>query len=178
MTATANVILGLGANLGDRLAALQRGIDLICRDPAVEPIAVSSVYESHPVGGPEQPDFFNAALNIRTSLEPVEVLALGQLAEIDLARERSIRWGPRTLDVDLINYGDVVSERQSLILPHPHAAQRAFVLLPVAEIAPTAVFAGMSESVTQLRDSLDAAARQGVWVRADLRLHCPDGPTL
>jgi len=173
-----DVTLGFGANLGDRLASLQQRIDIVCRDPAVEPIAVSSVYETDPVGGPEQPDFLNAVLRIRTTLDPIEVLALAQLAEVELARERSIRWGPRTLDVDIINYGDVTSDREALTLPHPRATQRAFVLLPLAEVAPDAILAGMAEPVAVLLDRVDPEDRHGVRVRTDLRLQCPMGPTL
>jgi 2-amino-4-hydroxy-6-hydroxymethyldihydropteridine diphosphokinase len=173
-----DVVLSLGANLGDRFEALTRGIDIVCRDPAVEPVAVSAVYETDPVGGPEQPDYLNAVLRISTTLEPIEVLALAQLAELELARERSIRWGPRTLDVDVINYGDVTSSRETLILPHPRAAQRAFVLLPLADVAPDVILAGQKESVMELLARLDPADRHGVRVRTDLRLQTPDGPTL
>lgn len=173
-----DVVLGLGANLGDRLEALALGIDIVCRDPAVELVAISAVYETEPVGGPEQPDFLNAVLRISTTLEPIEVLALAQLAELELARERSTRWGPRTLDVDVINYGEVTSNHEALTLPHPRAAQRAFVLLPLAEVAPDVILAGMSETVAVLVDRLDPADRQGVRVRTDLRLQSLEGPTL
>ena len=128
--ATVDVALSLGANLGDRLAALQRAIDVVTQDPAVEAVAVSAVYETDPVGGPEQPDYLNAVLKVRTSSGPDRGLALAHLAEQDLHRTREVRWGARTLDVDVINYGDVVSDDPVLTLPHPRAVERAFVLVP------------------------------------------------
>jgi len=172
------VALGMGANLGDRLAALQRGIDVVCRDIAVQPIAVSPVYDSDPVGGPEQPDFLNAVLLIRTTLAPLEVLALGQLGERELARERSIRWGPRTLDIDVLSYGSVISDDKILTLPHPRAAERAFVLVPLNDVAPDLTLAGMSEPISRLVDLLSDRDRREVRVRTDLRLQLEDGSAL
>lgn len=165
------VVLGLGANLGDRLAALQAAVDLISADPAVDPVAVSSVYETDPVGGPEQPDYLNAVLLVRTTLVPVEVLALGALAEQELQRVREVRWGARTLDVDVINYGDVFSDDPVLTLPHPRAAQRVFVLVPLCEVVPELQLAGSTESVTALLARCSADDIDGVRKRPDLALH-------
>lgn len=164
------VALGLGANLGDRLAALQRGVDVICRDPAVAPIAVSAVYETDPVGGPEQPDYLNAVLLISTTLAPVEVLALSHLAEQELHRTREVRWGARTLDVDVINYGDIVSGDPLLTLPHPRAAERAFVLVPLVDVDPTLALAGAARSCGQLLAELPQEDIDGVRRRDDVRL--------
>lgn len=169
------VALGLGANLGDRLAALQRGIDVIRRDPAVTPIAISAVYETDPVGGPEQPDYLNAVLLIRTSLVPVEVLALAQLAEQELHRTREVRWGARTLDVDVINYGDFVSSDPALTLPHPRAAERAFVLVPLLDADAGARLAGIAEPAQQLLAQLSQEDIDGVRRRSDLKLKLDPG---
>ncbi len=176
--ATVEVILGLGANLGDRLSALQQGVDIISRDPAVRAVAVASVFDTDPVGGPEQPDYLNSALRITTTLSPAEVLGLAQEAEVELARERSVRWGPRTLDVDVINYGSFVSADPDLTLPHPRARERGFVLVPAAQIAPDVVLAGTGKSVAELLAELDPIDRRGVRLRADLPLQLPSTPTL
>jgi len=167
---TVDVALSLGANLGDRLAALQRAIDVITQDPAVEAVAVSAVYETDPVGGPEHPDYLNAVLTVRTSLVPIEVLALAHLAEQDLHRTREVRWGARTLDVDVINYGDVVSDDPVLTLPHPRAVERAFVLVPLLDADPQATLAGTATPVPDLLAALPLEDAAGVRKREDLIL--------
>ena len=139
---------------------------------------MSPVYDSDPVGGPEQPDFLNAVLLIRTTLAPLEVLALGQVGERELARERSIRWGPRTLDVDVLSYGSVISDDTILTLPPPRAAERAFVLVPLNDVAPDLTLAGMSVPISRLVDLLSDRDRREVRVRTDLRLQLADGSAL
>lgn len=173
------VALGLGANLGNRHGALQSGIDVFARDPAVELVAVSSVYATDPIGGPEQPEFLNAVLLIETMMAPSEVLALAHLAEAELARVRDVRWGPRTLDVDIINYGSEQRDDPALTLPHPRAVERAFVLIPLAEVAPGLELAGHQVSASQMCDQLTPAERDGVRRLTDLTLALPEsGPTL
>lgn len=175
MTATTDdrpvlAVLGLGANLGDRMAALQHAIDLVCADPAVTPVGVSAVFETDPVGGPTQPDYLNAVLLVRTTLVPVEVLALAHLAEQDLQRVRDVRWGARTLDVDVITYGDVTSADPVLTLPHPRAAIRAFVLVPLSDVAPDLQLAGQTMTAVQLLEKCSADDIAGVRRRSDLQL--------
>lgn len=165
-----SVAFGLGANLGDRLGALQRAIDIISQDPAVTPTAVSAVFETDPVGGPEQPDYLNAVLLVRTTLVPLEVLALAHLAEHDLHRTRETRWGARTLDVDIVSYGETTSDDPALTLPHPRAAQRAFVLVPLHSADPAATLAGIATPVAQLIEQLPPADVAGVRLRDDLQL--------
>ncbi|MGB3673460.1 MAG: 2-amino-4-hydroxy-6-hydroxymethyldihydropteridine diphosphokinase [Candidatus Nanopelagicales bacterium] len=167
------VALGLGANLGDRLAALQRGIDVLCADPAVHAIAVSSVYETDPVGGPEQPDYLNAVLLVSTTLVPIEVLALAGIAEQELERVRDVRWGARTLDVDVLTYGEVVSDDPVLTLPHPRAAQRAFVLVPLSDVEPDLRLPGGTETVSDLLAKCPPEDVVGVRPRRDLELVVP-----
>ncbi|MFA7267653.1 MAG: 2-amino-4-hydroxy-6-hydroxymethyldihydropteridine diphosphokinase [Candidatus Nanopelagicales bacterium] len=168
--APAIVALGLGANLGDRLAALQRGIDVVCADPAVEPIAVSAVYETDPVGGPEQPEYLNAVLLISTTLVPIEVLALAGIAEQELQRVRDVRWGARTLDVDVLTYGEVVSDDPVLTLPHPRAAQRAFVLVPLCDVDPELTLPGGTATAAELLAQCPAENVAGVRQRSDFAL--------
>jgi 2-amino-4-hydroxy-6-hydroxymethyldihydropteridine diphosphokinase len=136
------VIIALGSNLGDRLDIVQAGVDAITKLPGVEVMGVSPVYETAPVGGPEQPDYLNAVLAARTTLPPPELL--DRLHEIEAAagRAREVRWGARTLDLDIIAYGQVRSDEPELTLPHPRAAERAFVLAPWHDLDPSAVLPG------------------------------------
>jgi len=135
------VVLALGSNLGDRLANLQRAVNLLCGD-GLRCTAVSGVYETAPVGGPPQDDYLNAVLLGRSGLPAGEILQLAQAAEAELHRVRAERWGPRTLDVDVIAYGDEISPDARLTLPHPRAHERAFVLVPWLEADPEAVLPG------------------------------------
>jgi len=136
-------VLSLGSNLGNRLGSLQSAIDSIRSHHAIRVVAVSSVYETAPVGGPDQPPYLNAVVNIETSLAPNELLDVACEVEESQGRVRRERWGPRTLDVDLIVVGDEVSDDAALTLPHPRAHERAFVLIPWNEIDPDALIPGV-----------------------------------
>jgi 2-amino-4-hydroxy-6-hydroxymethyldihydropteridine diphosphokinase len=144
------VVLALGSNLGDRLDHLRQGIRLLCGDGALGCVAVSGVYETDPVGGPPQDDFLNAVLLADTALPGLEILRRAQAAEAALARVRVERWGPRTLDVDVITCGGEISADPVLTLPHPRARERAFVLVPWLEIAPDAVLPGQGRAADLL----------------------------
>ncbi|HET8654199.1 MAG TPA: 2-amino-4-hydroxy-6-hydroxymethyldihydropteridine diphosphokinase [Longimicrobiaceae bacterium] len=133
-TTGAPILLGLGANLGDPIAQLCEGMARL-RD-SVEMTAVSAVYRTEPVGYAEQPEFFNLVCAGRTLLSPEDLLAEARRIESALGRERPFRGAPRTLDVDLLAYGDLVLETGELVLPHPRLHERAFVLVPLDEIAP------------------------------------------
>ncbi|HWB66637.1 MAG TPA: 2-amino-4-hydroxy-6-hydroxymethyldihydropteridine diphosphokinase [Mycobacteriales bacterium] len=143
-------VLSLGANLGDRLANLQRGLAVVAMHVPVS--AVSAVYETAPIGGEEQPAYLNAVARVDSD-DPQQVFAAAQAAEVSQARLRSRRWGPRTLDVDVIAVDAIVSSDPRLTLPHPRAAQRAFVLLPWLDIDRNAQFPG-GGSVAALADRL------------------------
>jgi len=136
------VVLALGSNLGDRLANLQAAVDALCGPGGLGFVAVSPVYETAPVGGPGQPDFLNAVLLASTALPARAVLDRAHAAEAARRRVRGVAGGPRTLDVDIISYDDVVSEDPGLTLPHPRAHQRAFVLVPWHDVEPAARLAG------------------------------------
>jgi 2-amino-4-hydroxy-6-hydroxymethyldihydropteridine diphosphokinase len=160
------VAFGLGANLGDRVAALQGAVDSLA--PHLSFPRVSAVYETAPVGGPEQPDYANAVL-VGDSDEPAGVLlARAHDAEALWLRTREVRWGPRTLDVDILAVGDEVSDDRGLLLPHPRAHERAFVLVPWAEVDPDAVIPGVGR-VGDLASRLDLEA-DGVRRRDDVAL--------
>ena len=128
--------LGLGSNLGDRLDHLQRAVDLLDADDRSRVDAVSSVYETAPVGGPEQGPYLNIAVRLATRRPPRRLLELCQQTEAALGRVRTVRWGPRTVDVDILLYEDLVVRRADLQIPHPRLSERAFALIPLVEVAP------------------------------------------
>ncbi len=133
---TVRVAIGLGSNLGDRRTHLD---DAIAALSAVgEVVAVSAYYETAPIGGPEQGDFLNAVAVIETGLDAAEVLDVLLAVERDHGRVRRRRWGPRTLDLDLLLYGEEVVEAPGLTVPHPRMTERRFVLEPLIEVWPDA----------------------------------------
>lgn len=134
--------LALGSNLGDRAATLQGAVTALDGMPGIDVLAVSRVFETDPVGGPEQDCFLNAVVLVRTSLDPVGVLDAAQEVEEEFARVRDVRWGPRTLDVDVLAVGDLRLDTERLTLPHPRAHERAFVLVPWADADPQARIPG------------------------------------
>jgi dihydroneopterin aldolase / 2-amino-4-hydroxy-6-hydroxymethyldihydropteridine diphosphokinase len=163
--ATVPVVLALGANLGDPVAALSRAVDLLAEAVGLEVEAVSPLARTEPVGGPEQPAYLNAVVLARTVLTPQSVLALAHDVEQAAGRERLVRWGPRTLDVDLIQYGarpdTALSADPELTLPHPRAHERAFVLWPWAQADPPAVLVladGTEAGVAELAAAADDRA--------------------
>jgi 2-amino-4-hydroxy-6-hydroxymethyldihydropteridine diphosphokinase len=163
------VVLALGSNLGDRLANLQGGVDALCARPGLSGVQVSPVYETAPVGGPPQPEYLNAVLVAATSLSARAVLDRCQEAENALGRIRAERWGPRTLDVDVIVYGTEVSDDPELTLPHPRAHERAFVLAPWHDVDPGAVIPGRG----RVADLLAAVGAADVRLCPDARLRGP-----
>ena len=130
------VYLGLGSNLGDRLRYLELAVERIARLPVTKIIKWSSVYESEPVGCLTQDNFLNMAVRVSTKLTPEEFLQKSQKIENSLYRARTIRWGPRTIDIDLLFWGQLVLRTDTLQIPHPEVDKRNFVLLPLAELAP------------------------------------------
>ncbi|MFN4183448.1 MAG: 2-amino-4-hydroxy-6-hydroxymethyldihydropteridine diphosphokinase [Hyphomonas sp.] len=138
----AEAALGLGSNLGDRQAHLAGALIALEHWEGVTVSAVSSLWETPPWGIEEQPHFLNACVLIETSLSPMDLLEACLTIEREHGRERSLRWGPRTLDMDVLYYDDVEMAGERLILPHPRMLLRSFVLAPLAEIAPDKVIAG------------------------------------
>ncbi len=127
--------LGLGSNLGDRRAHLARAVEML-----PDLVAVSSVYETEPVGGPPgQGRFLNLVVELDTELGPRQLLELAHRLEDGAGRRRGVRWGPRTLDVDVLLVGDEVVEEEDLVVPHPRLWTRRFVVEPLAELAPELV---------------------------------------
>ena len=144
--------LALGSNLGDRLAYLQHAVDAL----GAQVVAISRVYETAPVGGPEQGAYLNAVVAIETDLDAHSLLRLAQRIENDAERVRAERWGPRTLDVDLLLYDDIELDDPDLTIPHPRMWERGFVLAPLRDVAPylvdaSASWKGVRESPVALR---------------------------
>ena len=149
--------LGLGSNLGDRAAHLQFAVDGLSAE-AGSLAGISPVYETEPVGGPEQPDYLNAVVAIDTDLPARRLLEIGQELEAAAGRDRAgERWGPRPLDIDILRVGNEQIDEPDLVVPHPRLHQRAFVLAPLADlapdliVAPTAGWQGVRRTSLQLR---------------------------
>jgi 2-amino-4-hydroxy-6-hydroxymethyldihydropteridine diphosphokinase len=152
------VVLALGSNLGDRLENLQGALDALFDAPGLGFRAVSPVYETRPVGGPEQPSYLNAVISVDTALPARTILDRAHGVEEAFQRAREVRWGPRTLDVDLIVVDGEISDDPGLTLPHPRAHERAFVLAPWHDIEPDAEIPGRG----RVADLLGAVGLDGV----------------
>lgn len=148
-------LIAVGSNLGDRLANVIAGVAGLASDDGVEILAVSKLYETAPVGGPDdQGAFYNAALLIDSTLPAAELLALLHRIEADRERRRIVRWGPRTLDLDLLVYGDLVSDDPALQVPHPRQHLRRFVLVPVCDVAPELIHPRLGRTMADLLGEL------------------------
>lgn len=144
------VFLGLGSNMGDRRANLKAALRFISSHPCITLLKISSFYETAPVGYTDQPDFLNAVAQVKTGLTPCELLGFLQRIENRLKRVRTVRWGPRTIDLDILLFDEEVIEEKDLVIPHPRMAERLFVLEPLAEIAPGAVHPVSGKTAEQL----------------------------
>ncbi len=162
MTGAVRAYLALGSNLGDRRRMLASAVALLADDD-LRVVRRSRVYETPPWGKPDQPAFLNQVIEVETSLDPEALLGRCHRVEDRLGRVRSARWGPRTIDIDILLYADVVVRRPDLVIPHAEMRRRAFVLVPLAEIAP-GVRLPTGETVETLLAQLpdrDAARVQG-----------------
>lgn len=146
--------IAIGSNLGDREALIARSIERLEAVSGVRVRRCSSVIETEPVG-PPQPKYLNAVCCVETSLGPEELMAVLHRIEAELGRERTVRWGPRTIDLDLLFYDDRVVTEGALRIPHPRAAERRFVLEPLAEIAPDLVHPELKKTVSELLAELE-----------------------
>jgi 2-amino-4-hydroxy-6-hydroxymethyldihydropteridine diphosphokinase len=155
----AEALIALGGNVGDVRATLEQAIAALCDGHAVRLVARSSDYKTPPWGVEDQPPFVNCAIAAATELAPLELLRRAQEVErrFGRARAREQRWGPRTLDIDLIAYDDVALDTPELTLPHPRLFERAFVLAPLSEIAAQRRIAG-----TRIADALSRLDQQGI----------------
>lgn len=126
--------IGLGSNMGDRRNYLHTAVTLLQEHPEIRLERTSSIYETAPVGYTEQPNFLNMAIAVQTTLQPEHLLQVMLDAERKLGRVRDVRWGPRTVDLDLLLYGNASINSEQLELPHPRMWERAFVLIPLREV--------------------------------------------
>ncbi|MFF4789983.1 MULTISPECIES: 2-amino-4-hydroxy-6-hydroxymethyldihydropteridine diphosphokinase [unclassified Streptomyces] len=165
-------VISIGSNLGNRLETLQGAVDALEDTPGVRVKAVSPVYETEPwgVAPGSQPSYLNAVVILKTTLPPSSLLERAHAVEEAFSRVRDERWGPRTLDVDIVAYAETVSDDPLLTLPHPRAHERAFVLAPWYDVDPAAQLPGRGA----VADLLTALTREGVEPRADLELRLPE----
>ena len=146
------VYLSLGSNMGNRQENLNRALDFLSQRLRVE--QVSSVYDTEPVGNPDQPHFLNVVCQVSTGLEPVALLTLMKGIETKLGRSPHTSNLPRPLDIDILFYGDQVIDTPKLVIPHPRLTERAFVLIPLAEIVPNLVHSVNGKTVKELMESV------------------------
>lgn len=136
--------LGLGSNMGNREAYLRQAVTLLSQQAEIEVECVSSIYESEPVGFTDQAAFLNAVVQVRTTLAALDLLDSCLRVEAQLGRTRDIRWGPRTIDVDILLYGQQFISLSRLTVPHPRLQERLFALIPLQELAPGLAWHGQS----------------------------------
>jgi 2-amino-4-hydroxy-6-hydroxymethyldihydropteridine diphosphokinase len=147
--------VGLGSNLGDREAQIRLALDALRQVAETRVVRVSSIYDTEPVGEPNQPNFLNAVALIDTQLSARQLLWNLQLIERRLGRVRTQRWGPRSIDLDLLLFGDLVLDEPDLKIPHPELTRRGFVLVPLVELDPLLVHPESGETLLQILSRLD-----------------------
>ncbi len=148
------IYIGIGANLGNREKTLQDAAGILDAKPEIAVVAASAVYETAPIGVIDQPYFLNAVLQVHTSLSARSLLNCLLAIERGFGRVRQTRWGPRTLDLDILFYGDTVINQPGLQVPHPHLHERAFVLIPLCDLNPDLKHPVLDQSIQFLTDSL------------------------
>ena len=153
--------IGLGSNLGDRMSNVTEALTLLARETSL--VSVSSIYETEPWGYEAQPKFLNAACGLETALAPLQLLELLQRIEKEVGRKPTFSLGPRIIDLDILLYGQEVFQTDTLVIPHPGLAERSFVLVPLAEIAPQIRHPVLGASVKQLLDSVGGKEKMRVY---------------
>lgn len=149
------IYIGIGANLGDREKTLQKATGILNAKPEIAVVAASAVYETAPIGVTDQPYFLNAVLQVHTSLSARSLLNCLLAIERKFGRIRETRWGPRTLDLDILLYGDAIINQPGLQVPHLHLHERAFVLVPLCDLKPDLKHPVLGQSIQFLTESLD-----------------------
>ena len=142
--------IGIGSNVGDRDEYIEQAIFLLSKTPGLKVIKKSSNYETEPEGNTDQPKFINLAVQIQTTLDPYKLLSVLHDTEDALGRERDVEWGPRTIDMDLLLYDDLIISDDKLQIPHPLLHERLFVLKPLSEIAPNAVHPALEKTIAEI----------------------------
>ncbi|MDA0733764.1 MAG: 2-amino-4-hydroxy-6-hydroxymethyldihydropteridine diphosphokinase [Chloroflexi bacterium] len=157
--------LGLGTNLGSREINLSRAVQSLTTSQTVQIVRSSSIYETAPWGYTEQPNFLNCVVEVNTWLSPVELLELAKQIENDLGREENFRYGPRLIDIDILLYGNDTVHlcHPDLEIPHPRIAERAFVLVPLSELAPDIMHPTLNISLAHLSDNVEGKEDVMLW---------------
>ncbi len=149
------IYIALGTNLGDRLANMMAATAAM--PPAVRVLAQSPVYQTAPWGYTDQPEFLNQVIRAETDLSPLQLLVFLKQIEVALGRMPTFRYGPRLIDLDILFYGDLVLETPDLAIPHPHLAERAFVLVPLADLAPQLHHPVLGKTVREMLEEVDTS---------------------
>jgi len=152
----ATAYVSLGSNLNDREKNIHRALGQLSRQGRIQVAQTSALYETEPVGFTEQPSFLNAVARLSTELKPAALFDVLKSVERFVGRRKTFRWGPRKIDLDLLLYEDVIIEDPHLIVPHPELARRAFVLVPLVEIAPGAIDPRSGQRADQLLRALES----------------------
>ncbi|MHB8174010.1 MAG: 2-amino-4-hydroxy-6-hydroxymethyldihydropteridine diphosphokinase [Nitrospirota bacterium] len=153
--------IGLGSNLGDRAGNIKKAVQLLEKSPGIKVVKLSPFYETEPVGDVPQGKFINAAAEVYTALFPLGLLALCRGIEDALGRVRTVKWGPRTIDLDILLYDEEVIETGELAVPHPLMHEREFVLKPLSDIAPDAYHPVLRKTVLELLEGLEPPPTPG-----------------
>lgn len=150
------IYLGMGSNIGDKVANLKQGVKEL-RHANIHINAISSLYETAPVGYLDQDNFYNIVLKAQTDKTPEELLVCLKKIENDMGRKKTVRFGPRNIDIDILLYEGVLVNQENLIIPHERMAERAFVMVPLSEIAPKVIHPILLKSVNEIANDLDQA---------------------
>ncbi|KMY46137.1 2-amino-4-hydroxy-6-hydroxymethyldihydropteridine pyrophosphokinase [Bacillus sp. FJAT-27916] len=159
--------IGLGTNLGDRESYLMNAIEELSSHPSNRITAVSSIYETNPWGYEEQGKFLNMVICLQTELSPQDLLACCMYVEKKLGRKREIRWGPRTIDLDILLYNQENIVTENLIIPHPRIMERAFVAIPLVELDKDITLPNMDKPVREVMDDIPDKKGVRVWKQKD-----------
>ena len=162
--ASVEIYLGLGSNLGDRRLNLELALSLLARE--IQLLAISSIYETEPWGVEEQPRYLNCVCRGYTALSPTAMLMLTQSVEKDLGRQATFRYGPRIIDVDILLYGRQTYRSAELEIPHPRLAERAFTLIPLAEVSPNLIHPVLQQTMSDLASRVGGREGVRLWSEA------------
>ncbi|UXH42859.1 2-amino-4-hydroxy-6-hydroxymethyldihydropteridine diphosphokinase [Rossellomorea vietnamensis] len=155
--------ISLGSNMGDRAGYLEKAINILSSHGKIEVTKRSSLYETDPVGFTEQDQFLNMVIEIRTSLSPETLLHQCLQVEIDLGREREFKWGPRIIDLDILLFNHETIEAENLLIPHPRMQERAFVLIPLLEVAPSIEHPSFNAPLAEFLDEIPDKEGVRLW---------------
>ncbi|GAF66487.1 2-amino-4-hydroxy-6-hydroxymethyldihydropteridine pyrophosphokinase [Bacillus sp. TS-2] len=158
--------IALGSNIGNRKNYLDQAINLLQEHPDCELLKISSIYETEPVGYVDQQSFLNMVIEMETDLNPLKLLELTQSIESRCGRKRDVRWGPRTLDLDILLFDEENMEGEELTIPHPRMLERAFVMIPLSEVSPERKILGQELTVTELANSLPDKEGVKRWIQS------------